>query len=117
MQKKIEQLALSDERYSPQAVSFVYEGICYTIRQADTEDGHVSAKDLCFGLAKLAVEKWGRLAILVLNSGGIRKTRDFGEIVYLLAGKKLIATSPSDNIEDFDDIYDFKTFFKDKFKF
>jgi uncharacterized repeat protein (TIGR04138 family) len=55
--------------------------------------------------------------MLVLNTWDIRTTRDFGEIVFLMIKHKWMSAGPSDSIEDFDSIYDFKTVFKDRFEF
>ncbi len=78
---------------------------------------HVSGQILCEGLRKMAIEKWGKLAILVLNSWNIKTTRDFGEIVYLMIRNKWMSAQPTDSIDDFNDVYDFKTVFKKQFQF
>jgi uncharacterized repeat protein (TIGR04138 family) len=61
----------------------------------------------------MAVEKYGRLALLVLNSWGIRTTRDFGEIVYILIDHEWMRAQPTDSIDDFNAVYDFETAFRD----
>jgi len=117
MKKALEKIAREDGRFCPQAVKFVYEGLGYTVKKIVTEPAHVKGQTLCEGLRKLAVEKWGRLAMLVLNTWGIKTTRDFGEIVYLMIKHKWMSAQPTDSIDDFNDVYDFKTVFKDRFKF
>lgn len=117
MKKTLEKIAREDGRFSPQTIRFVYEGLTYTANKIVTEPEHVSGQRLCKGLRQLAIEKWGRLAMLVLNTGGVRTTRDFGEIVYLMIKHKWMSAQPTDSIEDFDNVYDFKTVFKDQFKF
>ena len=117
MKKNLEEIAREDGRYHPQAVKFVYEGLGYTAKKLSTEPGHITGRSLCDGLRKLAIEKWGRLAMLVLNSCGVKTTRDFGEIVYLMIKNKWMSAQPSDSIDDFNDVYDFKTVFKDEFEF
>ena len=117
MKKNLEKIAREDGRFTPRAVRFVYEGLGYTAKKILVEPAHVTGQTLCEGLKKLAVEKWGRLAVLVLNSWNIKTTRDFGEIVYLMIKNKWMSAQPTDSIDDFNDIYDFKTVFKDQFKF
>lgn len=117
MKKNLEQVAREDGRFTAPAIRFVYEGLGYTAKNIAPEPKHVSGQTLCEGLKKLAIEKWGRLAILVLNSWGIEKTRDFGEIVYLMIKNEWMSTQPTDSIDDFNDVYDFQTAFKDQFKF
>ena len=117
MKKKLEEIAGENGRFKPQAIKFIYEGLTYTAKEIAAEPRHVSGHTLCEGLRKLAIEKWGRLAMLVLNSWGVKTTSDFGEIVYLMIKHKWMKAQPADSIEDFNDVYDFKTVFKDQFKF
>ena len=117
MKKNLETIANEDGRFSVQALKFVYEGLGYTAKNITTKPTHVSGQALCKGLKELAVEKWGRLAVLVLNTWGVKNTRDFGEIVYSLIKHNWMSAQPTDSIDDFNDVYDFKTVFKDQFKF
>ncbi len=117
MKKNLEQIAAEDGRFSAAAIRFVYEGLGYTAKNVATEPKHVSGQTLCEGLKKLAIEKWGRLALLVLSNWGIKSTRDFGEIVYLMIKNEWMSAQPTDSIDDFDDVYDFKTVFKEQFEF
>jgi uncharacterized repeat protein (TIGR04138 family) len=117
MKKKLEEIAKEDGRFSTGALKFVYEGLGYTAKKAATEPAHVTGQALCEGLKKLAIEKWGRLAMLVLNRWNIKTTHDFGEIVYLMIKHGWLSVQPTDSIDDFNDVYDFKTAFKDQFKF
>jgi uncharacterized repeat protein (TIGR04138 family) len=43
----------------------------------------------------------------------VHRTRDFGEMVYLMIEIELMGRQESDSIEDFDDVYDFNTAFAD----
>jgi uncharacterized repeat protein (TIGR04138 family) len=117
MKKGLEQLAREDGHYSAGALKFVYEGLGYTLKEITAEPHHVSGQILCEGLRRLAIEKYGRLAMLVLNTWGVRTTRDFGEIVYLMIDNEWMTAQPNDSIDDFNNVYDFRTVFKDQFKF
>jgi len=117
MKKNLEQIAKEDDRFSPPGISFVYEGLGFTVKKITVEPRHVSGQTLCEGLRKLAVKKWGRMAMVVLNTWGIKTTRDFGEIVYLMIKHEWMSAQPADSIDDFNDVYDFKTVFKDQFEF
>lgn len=117
MKKNFEQIAKEDCRFSPKAIKFVYEGLSFTVKKITVEPRHISGQTLCEGLRKLAVEKWGRLAMLVLNTWGINTTRDFGEIVYLMIRHKWMSAAETDSIDDFNDVYHFQTVFKDQFAF
>lgn len=117
MKKNLEQIAKEDGRYCAAAIKFVYEGLGFTAKSVAKEPRHVSGQALCQGLQKFAVEKWGRLAMLVLNTWGVKTTRDFGEIVFLMIKHTWMSAQPTDSIDDFNDVYDFKTSFKDEFGF
>ncbi len=116
--KSLEEISDSDSRYDPKAVRFVYEGLGYTIRKlAAGQPGHITGQILCEGLRLLAIEKWGMLAPLVLDSWRIKNTRDLGEIVYLLIRHNWMKAQPTDTIDDFNDVFELKTALKDGFKF
>jgi uncharacterized repeat protein (TIGR04138 family) len=116
--KSLEEISESDSRYNPKAVQFVYEGLGFTIRKiAAGQPGHITNQTLCEGLRRLALEKWGLLAMLVLDSWHVKTTRDFGEIAYLLIRNDWIKAQPTDSIDDFNNVYDFKTALKDGFRF
>jgi len=119
MKKNLEQIALEDGRYSAKAIGFVYEGLGYTAKKIVSEEkaNHVSGQTLCEGLRKYSLERWGRLAKSVLNDWDIKTTRDFGEIVYLMIKNEWMSAQPTDSIDDFNNVYDFQTVFKDQFKF
>jgi uncharacterized repeat protein (TIGR04138 family) len=72
---------------------------------------------LCEGLRKFALDRWGGLAMLVLESWQVTCTRDFGEIVYVLIEYEWMSALPSDTLGDFDDVYSFSAAFRDGFSF
>ena len=117
MKKTLEDIARADGRYAEAAYKFVYEGLGYTVRNVTDEQRHVTGQTLCDGLRRMALEKYGRLACLVLHSWKLETTRDFGEIVYTLIEHEWMSAQPTDSIDDFDDVYDFPTTFKDQFAF
>ena len=117
MRKNLEHIAKEDGRYCIRAIGFVSEGLTYTAKKFAAEPKHVSGQTLCGGLKQLALEKWGRLALLVLNNWGIKSTRDFGEIVWLMIEHNWMSAQPTDSIDDFNDVYDFENVFKEQFEF
>jgi len=117
MRESIDDIAKKDGRFSPAVVKFVYEALGHTTKNLVNEPGHVSGQTLCEGIKDLALQKWGRLANLVLNVGGVHTTHDLGEIVYLMIDHKWMSAQPEDSIEDFDDIFDFRTELRDRYCF
>jgi uncharacterized repeat protein (TIGR04138 family) len=101
-----------DGRYPAAAYEFLHRGLAYTthaVYGSDPPEGrhHVTGQQLCKGLRALALESWGLLAGAVLRQWNIHRTRDFGEMVFLLIDLQLMGRQESDRIEDFDDVYDF----------
>jgi uncharacterized repeat protein (TIGR04138 family) len=111
----------ADGRYPPEAFEFLHRGLAAASQhkygtpeeQAAAGARHVSGQELCLALRALALEQWGPLAPAVLKTWNIHRTRDFGELVYLMISWGLMGKQDSDNIEDFDDVYDFHTAFSD----
>lgn len=117
MKKKIEKIAREDGRFPVDALRFIHEGLGYAVKKMGDEPDHISGQRLCYSLGELALEKWGRLAKMVLNNWGIKTTRHFGDIVYLMIENKWMSAQPDDSIDDFNNVYDFETVFKKDFKF
>jgi uncharacterized repeat protein (TIGR04138 family) len=113
--QSLEEIAEQDGRYNPRAVKFVFDGLGYSVKKFTSEPGHITGQMLCEGLRQMALEKWGGLALLVLNTWQIKTTRDLGEIVYLLIRHKWMKAQETDTIDDFNDVFDFKAAFKDPF--
>lgn len=78
---------------------------------------HLTGQVLCQAIRQYALQQYGLLAKVVLNSWGIHTTGDFGEIVYNLIGINMMKKSKSDRREDFDDQYDFEDAFVKNFEF
>ncbi len=74
-------------------------------------DRHVSGEQLCWGLRDLAVERWGMLAATVLRSWNIRRTRDIGQLVFSLIAAGRLQKQPTDRIEEFEAVFDFRDAF------
>jgi uncharacterized repeat protein (TIGR04138 family) len=110
--QSLEESVRADGRYRPDAFVFLLRGLEYTSAAIHGErrgrrPRHISGRELCEGLRALASSSWGPLARVVLERWGIRRTRDFGEMVYFLIGLGLLGKQDEDRIEDFDDVYAF----------
>lgn len=118
--RHVEQGIREDGRYPLEAFDFLHKGLQYTTNLLCAENDseavgprHVSGQELCRGLRDLATRFWGPLARLVLSDWNIDRTRDFGEMVFLLIRLEFMGAQPSDRIEDFDDVFDFSSVFGD----
>ena len=121
--KTIEEIAALDGRYDVRALQFVYEGLGRTVErfraeyEGSFEPHHISGAQLAGGLGDFAMDRWGRLARMVLGRWGITTTRDFGEIVYLMIEYGWMSAQDSDRVEDFDGVFDFEQNFEKGFRF
>lgn len=77
---------------------------------------HISGRQLCWCLRDFALERWGMLARTVLESWGIRRTRDFGHIVFAFIECDLMRKQDGDTIDDFDEVFDFAEAFDAPFQ-
>ncbi|HYW78095.1 MAG TPA: Minf_1886 family protein [Thermoguttaceae bacterium] len=140
----IAELLKKDRRYAFEAYVFVFEALSYaqnvmrmgtetTVSRSELDDSsdefdpdrpseeeiserHVSGQELCQAIRQFAVEQFGYMAHTVLSNWGIHETGDFGEIVFNLISIGQMRKTPNDRREDFDDVYDFDTAFRQEFR-
>ena len=111
-QKNVEEVLLANGQYPLEAFAFVQRGLAHTVeklgRQARPEgERHVTGQELCHGLRDVALKEWGRLARPVLSHMNIRRTDDFGRIVFFLIENHMMQKRPEDTVEDFFGVFDF----------
>jgi uncharacterized repeat protein (TIGR04138 family) len=124
------QLLHDDPRYTLPAYVFVREALDFAHRamgrgpqrslapgEEPPPEAHLTGQQLCEAVRQFALQQYGYLAKLVLNSWGIRSTSDIGEIVYNLIAINVMKKSESDRRQDFDDVYDFEQVFVQDFVF
>ena len=130
-------LLREDQRYKFEAYQFVREGLDFAQEvmkfgaDEETENPppeekpakkskktakHVTGQQLCHALKQYAVKQYGLMAKLVLNSWGLKKTDDFGEIVYNLISIGAMSKSKRDRKEDFSAVFDFEQAFVKEFE-
>ena len=71
----------------------------------------MSGQELVEGIRLFALEEFGPVTKLVLNSWGITCTLDFGEMVFNLVDKGVLGKQENDCKEDFADGFDFERAF------
>lgn len=91
----------NDSRYNPYAYWFVLEALRYTQCHFN-KPRHVSGQELLVGITQLARNKFGDLALDVIEEWGIRSSRDVGNIVFNLVKMGEIKKTDEDRLEDFD---------------
>lgn len=117
-----ERILSRDSRYTREAYLFIYEALAFTQKRLGRDDPeldaaqrHVSGGELLAGIRDYAAEIFGPLAPTVFREWGVRRTQDFGELVFNLVEHDLLGKTEEDHREDFADGFDFDTAFDESF--
>lgn len=65
---------------------------------------HLSAEELYMSCCACALDEYGPLALLVLESWGVRAASDVGALVYNLIGEGIFSAQPGDTKKQFDEL-------------
>jgi len=119
----VDLICKEDKRYDKAAYFFVRQGLDQTVTNLKKNDPrraqrsqHVSGPELLEGLRAHALDQFGPLARTVLQSWGVSRCSDFGEIVFNLIEYNVFSKTESDRREDFANIYDFDEAFVKPFQ-
>jgi uncharacterized repeat protein (TIGR04138 family) len=77
---------------------------------------HLTGRELCEAIRRLALDQFGYMAKTVLNSWGVHNTGDFGNMVFNLIDIGEMSKTKHDRREDFDDVFDFETELRQEFR-
>jgi uncharacterized repeat protein (TIGR04138 family) len=113
---KLAEVVKRDPRYTYEAYEFVFQALQHAQQRlgrlpenadaAGESRHHVSGLELLEGARTLALQEFGLMARTVLRMWGIRKTDDFGEIVFNLVAAELMSKTDEDAMDDFRDVFD-----------
>ena len=106
----VERICEEDLRYRREAYEFVMEALNYTQKKFK-RPRHVNGHQLLRGIRDLLLKRYGPMALTVLKHWGIKRTDDFGNVVYNLVQNKVLSKSEEDDIASFRDVYDFAEVF------
>lgn len=119
----VDLICKEDPRFDKKAYDFVRQGLDHTVKElrkketSKTERSrHVSGPELLHGIRVFALDQYGPLAKTVLNAWGLKRCRDFGDIVFNLIEYNVFAKTEKDRPEDFSDIYSFEDAFVKPFQ-
>jgi uncharacterized repeat protein (TIGR04138 family) len=103
-----------DTRFDRKAYNFVRQALDHTVKELKRKNPertgksqHVTGAELLLGIRAHALEQFGPLTKTVLNSWGITRCADFGDIVFNLIEYNVFSKTDSDRREDFSNLYDF----------
>ena len=112
-----------DARFDRKAYNFVRQALDHTVKEVKRKNPertgksqHVTGAELLEGIRAYALEQYGPLTKTVLNTWGIRRCADFGDIVFNLIEYNVFSKTENDRREDFADLYDFEEAFVKPFQ-
>jgi uncharacterized repeat protein (TIGR04138 family) len=114
----VDRLTESDPRYHRDAYFFLREALDFTVKLRKRQlgdSGHVNGAQLCEGIRQLAIKQFGPMALTVLEYWGLRRTEDFGDMVWNLIDLGAFGKQDSDSREDFKNVYAFREVFVEPF--
>jgi len=119
----VDLICKEDPRFDKKAYEFVRQGLDHTVKElrkketSKTERSrHVSGPELLHGIRVFALDQYGPLTKTVLNAWGLKRCRDFGDIVFNLIEYNVFAKTEKDRPEDSSDIYSFEDAFVKPFQ-
>jgi uncharacterized repeat protein (TIGR04138 family) len=119
----VELICKEDARFDRKAYAFIRQALDHTVkeikkRQPDrtSKSQHVSGAELLEGIRAYALDQYGPLTKTVLNTWGVGKCSDFGDIVFNLIEYNVFSKTENDRREDFSDIYSFEDAFVKPFR-
>jgi uncharacterized repeat protein (TIGR04138 family) len=126
-EKTLEEIVDEVGLYPIEAYEFVQQGLGYTVNKIHGQEKggkerdrtisrHVNGRDLCAGLREYALLKWGLMARTVLQRWNIKRTVDFGRIVFALVDSGYMQKTDDDTLDDFRDVFDFKSGFESEYR-
>jgi len=113
------ELVVADPRYPRDAYLFLRDGLEYTQRLLKREIGtkarHISGQELLEGLREYALKEYGPMALTLLAEWGVRRTEDFGNLVFNMVEHGILSKTDRDSRDDFRNGYDFDQAFRSPF--
>ena len=113
----IRKICEEDDTFPPMAYCFVRDSVHKALDNiakakrhnifADDDPPDIKGADLCRFFRDTLINRFGPSAIDVLDTWNIKRTSDFGKIIYKLIAVEILGKSENDSIEDFDDVFDF----------
>src|SRR4051812_33563065 len=107
----MDRIRLVEPRFDERAYLFVLSALEFS-QQRLPERRHITGKELSLACRDLALERFGVMARLVLESWGVTSSSDLGDAVFALVDLGLLMSQPTDSRNEFADVFDFDQAFE-----
>lgn len=121
----VDRILARDSRYAREAYHFVRESLDVTQQRihknsrdrTNRKDRHVTGQQLLEGIRDYALKSFGPMSLFLLNSWGLYRSDDVGEIVFNLVdyGQGMFGKTENDSRDDFKAAYNFEETFQQPF--
>jgi uncharacterized repeat protein (TIGR04138 family) len=126
---ELNRIVESDSRYEREAYVFLRQALDFcqkteiksgrkprVVETTTTGENHISVAQLLDGIRQYALHEYGPMAMMVLNSWGVKSCEDFGAIVFKMVEHRLLSVTDKDTPEEFRKGFDFFEAFRTPFK-
>ena len=107
----MDQIRLREPRFHEHAYLFVLSALEFSQSRLP-ERRHITGRELAEACRDLALERFGVMSKLVLESWGVKGTSDLGDVVFALVDLGLLMSQPNDSREEFIGVFDFDQAFE-----
>src|SRR6059058_3645526 len=107
----MDRIRLREQRFDERAYLFVLSALEFC-QQRLPERRHITGRELSLACRDLALDRFGVMARIVLESWGVKSSADLGDTVFALVDLGLLMSQPTDTREEFADVFEFDQAFE-----
>ena len=107
----MDRIRMREQRFDERAYLFVLSALEFC-QQRLPERRHITGRELSLACRDLALDRFGVMSRVVLESWGVRSTADLGDAVFALVDLGLLMSQPTDTREEFADVFEFDQAFE-----
>jgi uncharacterized repeat protein (TIGR04138 family) len=107
----MDRIRMREQRFDERAYLFVLSALEFS-QQRLPERRHITGRELSLACRDLALDRFGVMSRVVLESWGVTSTADLGDAVFALVDLGLLMSQPTDTRDEFADVFDFDQAFE-----
>jgi uncharacterized repeat protein (TIGR04138 family) len=107
----MDRIRMREQRFDERAYLFVLSALEFC-QQRLPERRHITGRELSLACRDLALDRFGVMSRVVLESWGVTSTADLGDAVFALVDLGLLMSQPTDTRDEFADVFDFDQAFE-----